>query len=56
MLLENKTSEEVDVPGVPRYEAHGEIMVRAGVYSEVVRYREHVRPILQALRSGLDAA
>ena len=56
VLLENKTSEEVDVPGVPRYEAHGEIMVRAGVYSEVVRYREHVRPILQALRSGLDAA
>ena len=56
VLLENSAPEEIDGAEVPRYELHGEKLVRAGVYPEVVRYREHVRPILHALRSGLDAA
>ena len=38
---------------LPRYELHGERQVAAGTYSKVVRYREHVLPILQALQSGL---
>jgi hypothetical protein len=40
---------------IPRYELHGERKVAAGVYSQVVRYREHVLPILEALRAPCDA-
>jgi hypothetical protein len=36
----------------PKYELHGEAQVVAGVYQQVVRYREHVRPILEALQTG----
>lgn len=56
VLLENGPVDEDDVAGIPHYERHGEELVRAGVYSEVVRYREHVMPILQTLRSGLKVA
>lgn len=35
----------------PKYELHGEAQVVAGVYEQVVRYREHVRPILEALQT-----
>jgi len=35
----------------PRYELHGEQQVAAGVYSQVVRYQQHVLPILRALLS-----
>ncbi|MGI8981669.1 MAG: hypothetical protein ACR2FY_20770 [Pirellulaceae bacterium] len=34
------------------YELHGERQVAAGVYSQVVRYHQHVLPILQALQQG----
>lgn len=34
------------------YELHGERQVAAGIYSQVVRYHQHVLPILQALQQG----
>lgn len=33
----------------PAYERYGEDRVRAGLYDDVVRYREHVQPLLHAL-------
>ena len=36
--------------GKPFYEFYGERLVAAGQYSEVIRYREHVAPILEGLR------
>jgi hypothetical protein len=38
----------------PPYELHGEQQVEAGVYHHVLRYRDHVRPILDALRAHGD--
>jgi hypothetical protein len=35
--------------GTPYYETYGEERVRLGVYSSVIRYREHVRPVVEAL-------
>lgn len=35
---------------LPGYELHGERQVTAGVYAQVVRYHQHVLPILQALQ------
>lgn len=35
----------------PAYECHGEKQVAAGIYQDVVRYRTHVAPILDALES-----
>jgi hypothetical protein len=37
-------------PESPYYELHGEKQVAAGHYEQVLRYREHVLPIAQALR------
>lgn len=34
----------------PYYEIHGEKQVAAGRYEQVLRYREHVRPLAEALR------
>jgi hypothetical protein len=34
----------------PFYETYGEKQVAAGHYAKVLRYREHVRPIEEALR------
>jgi hypothetical protein len=42
---------DTDLSASPRYELHGEQQVAAGVYSQVVRYQQHVLPILQALLS-----
>jgi AcrR family transcriptional regulator len=36
--------------GPPFYEVHGERQVAAGHYSEVIRYRQHVRPLLEAIQ------
>ncbi len=36
---------------IPQYELHGERQVAAGLYSQVVRYHQHVLPILEALQS-----
>lgn len=36
----------------PTYERHGEKQVAAGIYQDVVRYRTHVAPILDALESS----
>jgi hypothetical protein len=42
---------DTDLSVSPRYELHGEQQVAAGVYSQVVRYQQHVLPILRALLS-----
>lgn len=39
-----------------QYERHGEEQVRAGIYQKVVRYREHLLPILARLQEGSFAA
>ncbi|TWT29582.1 hypothetical protein KOR34_51360 [Posidoniimonas corsicana] len=36
--------------GTPSYERHGERQVAEGRYAEPVRYRQHVAPLLQAIR------
>jgi hypothetical protein len=38
----------------PFYEAYGERLVMAGHYEQVIRYREHLRPLLVALRGWRD--
>ena len=40
--------------GRPFYETHGENRVKEGHYDRVVRYREHFRPLMQALWRELD--
>jgi len=35
--------------GKPYYETYGEERVRLGIYASVLRYREHVRPVVEAL-------
>jgi hypothetical protein len=44
---------EIDgvVPDPPFYELHGERRVAAGTYQEVLRYRTHVAPLAECLRS-----
>lgn len=37
-------------PGKPFYEFYGERLVAAGEYREVIRYRDHVAPILERLQ------
>jgi len=40
--------------GTPYYEMYGEKQVAAGHYQHVLRYRDHVRPIAEALGSWLN--
>lgn len=35
----------------PQYEIHGEDMVRQGRYTEVIRYRTHVLPLVESVRA-----
>jgi len=42
-------STEYHFPQAPFYEQHGERQVAAGIYDRVLRYREHVVPIAEAL-------
>jgi len=35
---------------VPAYERHGESLVQAGIYPDVVRHKQHVLPLLAALQ------
>lgn len=39
---------------IPYYEKYGEKRVAAGKYSEVIRYREHVLPLAEALRQRIN--
>lgn len=39
----------------PFYEEHGERQVARGLYDEVIRYDQHVRPIRDGLRAAADA-
>jgi hypothetical protein len=47
---------EGDHPGKPYYETFGEKRVAEGEYASVIRYKEHMLPILDALRSHVAAA
>jgi hypothetical protein len=49
LLIQPPPRERPDWRTPPEYERHGERQVSAGIYSHVVRYREHVLPILQEL-------
>jgi hypothetical protein len=40
--------------GRPFYETHGENRVKEGHYRDVIRYREHVRPLMEALWRELE--
>ena len=40
----------------PRYERFGEERVAAGHYSRVIRYREHMAPLCQAIAAWVDSA
>jgi hypothetical protein len=40
--------------GQPFYETHGEDRVKEGHYHQVIRYREHFRPLMEALWRELD--
>ena len=37
---------------VPAYERSGQVRVRERLYREVIRYREHVLPVLSAIEAG----
>lgn len=39
--------------GKPYYEEYGEKQVAAGHYRDIIRYREHVKPLAEALRQSL---
>jgi hypothetical protein len=55
-ILSRAKDEDVsDLLTPPSYEEHGEQQVAAGVYSQVVRYHQHVLPILRTLRRGRDS-
>jgi hypothetical protein len=41
---------------VPYYETYGQQQVGAGHYNRVIRYAEHVAPLVQSLRETLDVA
>jgi len=47
---------DTNLSASPRYELHGEQQVAAGVYSQVVRYQQHVLPILRSLQQRPEAA
>jgi hypothetical protein len=38
---------------LPVYERHGEQRVSEGRYSEIIRYRDHVRPVARAIEAAL---
>ena len=38
----------------PFYETHGEKQVIAGHYGEVIRYREHIEPLADALSAHVE--
>jgi hypothetical protein len=40
--------------GRPFYETYGEDRVKEGHYHQVIRYREHVRPLMEALWRELE--
>lgn len=39
--------------GKPYYEKYGEKQVAAGHYRDIIRYREHIKPLAEALRQSL---
>ncbi len=48
-LMSVATSED-QVEKVPFYEQHGERQVAAGYYQHVIRYRQHILPLVEALQ------
>ncbi|MFT7639397.1 MAG: hypothetical protein ACI9G1_001133, partial [Pirellulaceae bacterium] len=43
----------LNAEGKPKYELLGEELVTKGVYRDVIRYEEHVRPLIESFRSSL---
>jgi hypothetical protein len=48
------TNGSYDLQGTPFYESYGEKQVAAGFYSDVIRYREHMIPLAEALRHHVE--
>ena len=46
----DKSLFQPDMHQPPPYELHGEKLVAAGCYPQVVRYRDHLRPIMRSLQ------
>jgi hypothetical protein len=44
-----RSDELLEEQALPFYERHGQAQVAAGHYAQVIRYREHVRPLMEAL-------
>jgi hypothetical protein len=53
-LLRPATDLSASFEGRPFYETHGEDRVRKGHYHQVIRYREHFRPLMEALWRELE--
>jgi len=51
----NRTASD-DAAETPYYELYGEKQVAAGHYEQVLRYRDHVRPIVEALVGWVERA
>jgi len=49
-LLQVCSSAAPALAGTPAYEDMGERQVAAGAYQSVIRYRDHVLPVMEALR------
>jgi hypothetical protein len=41
---------------MPFYERYGEQQVAAGLYTYVIRHREHLKPLADALRRSIESA
>jgi len=51
----NRTSINPFNGDIPFYEAYGEKQVKAGLYQQVLRYREHMQPLAAVLRAQVEA-
>ncbi len=56
LLIQLPAGARPDWSSPPEYERHGERQVSAGAYPQVVRYRQHVLPILKQLSAARRAA
>jgi len=53
--VNNITSTDPFNGDIPFYEAYGEKQVKAGLYQQVLRYREHMQPLAAALWAQVEA-
>jgi len=52
--VDNKTASDSPTNGPLFYELYGEKLVAAGHYEKVIRYREHMLPLAQAIRARTE--